>query len=105
MIIDLPAIQFVVRAFQLPGGLALPGNSLAAINISTEENSKKLVTLYRFQKPCFANDIEQFWKKIYDEPGVKNCKLFEGVSPSFCNLARRIENPKIAHRSEQSRGF
>jgi hypothetical protein len=29
----------------------------------------------RFRKPCFANDIEPFSKKIYDEPGVKNCKL------------------------------
>jgi hypothetical protein len=52
-----------------------------------------------------VNNIEQFWKKIHDEPGVKNCKLFEGVSPSFCNLARPIVNPKIAHRSEQNRAF
>jgi len=34
-------------------------------------------------KSHFANDIEQFWKKIQNEPGVKNFKLFEGVSPSF----------------------
>ncbi len=51
------------------------------------------------------NDIEQFRKKTHDEAGVKNCKLSEGVSPSFCNLARLIVNPKIAHRSEQNRGF
>jgi len=42
------------------------------------------------------SDIEQFWRKIHDESGVKNCKLFEGVSPSSCNLARRVMNPKIA---------
>jgi len=40
-------------------------------------NDDKLV------KSHFANDIEQFWKKIQNEPGVKNFKLFEGVSPSF----------------------
>jgi len=39
-------------------------------------------------KSHFASDIEQFWKKIQIEPGVKNCKLFEGVSPRSCNLAR-----------------
>jgi len=39
-------------------------------------------------KSHFASDIEQFWRKIQVEPGVKNCKLFEGVSPSSCNLAR-----------------
>jgi len=40
-------------------------------------NKDKLV------KSHFANDIEQFWKKIQNEPGVKNFKLFEAVSPSF----------------------
>jgi len=34
-------------------------------------------------KSHFANDIEPFWKKIQNEPGVKNFKLFEGVRPSF----------------------
>jgi len=34
-------------------------------------------------KSHFANDIEQFWKKIQNEPGDKNFKLFEGDSPSF----------------------
>jgi len=34
-------------------------------------------------KSHFANDIELFWKKIQNEPGVKNFKLFEGVRPSF----------------------
>jgi hypothetical protein len=66
---------------------------------------RKYVTSQPVQKPGFENDIEQFWKTIYDEPGVKNCILFEGVSPSFCNLARRIENPKIVHRSERNRVF
>jgi len=37
----------------------------------------------KFVKSHFANEIEQFWKKIQNEPGVKNFKLFEGVSPSF----------------------
>jgi hypothetical protein len=37
----------------------------------------RLVTFYPFEKPCFANDIEPFWERIYDEPGVKNCKLFD----------------------------
>jgi len=34
-------------------------------------------------KSHFANDIEPFWIKIQNEPGVKNFKLFEGMSPSF----------------------
>jgi len=34
-------------------------------------------------KSYFANDFEQFWKKIQNEAGVKNFKLSEGVSPSF----------------------
>jgi len=34
-------------------------------------------------KSPFANDIEQFWKKIRNEPAVKNFNLFEGDSPSF----------------------
>jgi len=34
-------------------------------------------------KSHFANDIEPFWEKIQNEPGVKNFKLFEGVRPSF----------------------
>jgi len=33
-------------------------------------------------KSHFVNDIEPFWKKIQNEPGVK-IKLFEGVRPSF----------------------
>ncbi len=36
------------------------------------------------------------------EPGVKNCKLFEGVSPSSCNLAGINLNPKNAHRANKS---
>jgi len=39
--------------------------------------------LDKLVKSHFANNIEQFWKKIRNEPGVKNFKLFEGVSPSF----------------------
>ena len=39
--------------------------------------------LDKLVKSHFANDIEQFWEKIRNEPGVKNFKLFEGVSPSF----------------------
>jgi len=35
------------------------------------------------------------------EPGVKNCKLFEGVSPSSCNLAGINLNPKNAHRANK----
>jgi len=49
------------------------------------------------KKGCFANNIEQFWNKMQDKAGVKNCKLFEGISPSLaqgftpcCNLAKRI---------------
>ena len=47
------------------------------------------------RKKSFVNDIEQFWRKVHDASGVKNSKLFEGVSPSSCNLARRVMNPKI----------
>jgi len=52
-----------------------------------------------------VSDIEQFWKKIHDESGVKNCKLFEGVSPSSCNLARQVMNPKIACGASKIRLF
>ena len=34
-------------------------------------------------KSRFANDIVRFRKKIQKPAGVKNVKLFEGVSPSF----------------------
>jgi len=34
-------------------------------------------------KSHFVSDIEKFWKRIHKSPGVKNFKLFEGVSPSF----------------------
>ena len=47
-----------------------------------------MVTLQRFQKPCFANDMGQFWDKIYGETDVKNCKLFEGISPSTVHRLR-----------------
>jgi hypothetical protein len=52
-----------------------------------------------------VSDIEQFWRKIHDVSGVKNCKLFEGVSPSSCNLARRVMNPKIASGASKNRLF
>jgi len=42
-----------------------------------------LAFLKTAEKSCFANDFEPFWKKIQNESGVKNFKLFEGVSPSF----------------------
>ena len=51
------------------------------------------------------SDIEQFWRKIHDASGVRNCKLFEGVSPSSCNLARRVMNPKIAWGARKIRLF
>ncbi len=51
------------------------------------------------------SDIEQFWRKIHDESGVKNYKLFEGVSPSYYNLARRVMNPKIAWGGSKIRLF
>jgi len=44
------------------------------------------IELFNFDelvKSHFVNDIEKFWKKIHKSPGVKNFKLFEGVSPSF----------------------
>ena len=34
---------------------------------------------------------------MLDEWRVKNHKLFEGVSPSFCDLATRFMHPKNAH--------
>jgi len=52
-----------------------------------------------------VSDIEQFWRKIHDASGVKNYKLFEGVSPSSCNLARRVMNPKISCRASKIRLF
>ena len=48
------------------------------------------------------SEIEQFWKKIQIEPGVKNCKLFEAVRPSSCNLVRINLNPKNAHGANKS---
>ena len=60
---------------------------------------------WRLRKKSFVSDIEQFWRKIHDESGVKNCKLFEGVSPSSCNLARRVMNPKIACGASKNRLF
>jgi len=58
-------------------------------------------------KSHFVSDIESALaeKKIHDEPGVKNCKLFEGVTPSSCNLARGIMNPKIAFGANKIRLF
>jgi len=52
-----------------------------------------------------VSNIEHFWRKIPDASGVKNCKLFEGVSPSSCNLARRVLNPKIACGASKIRLF
>jgi len=52
-----------------------------------------------------VSDIKEFWKKIHDVSGVKNCKLFAGVSPSFCNLIRRVMNPKIAWGASKIRLF
>ena len=43
------------------------------------------------------SEIEQFWKKIQIELSVKNCKLFEAVRPSSCNLAKINLNPKNVH--------
>jgi len=43
----------------------------------------EIYNIEKLVKSHFANDIEQFGKKIQNEPGVKNFKLFEGVSPSF----------------------
>ncbi len=52
-------------------------------------------------KKSFASDIEDFWEKIHERLNVKNCKLFEGVSPSFCNLVKRFMNPKNAHEASK----
>ena len=35
----------------------------------------------------------------------QNRKLFEGVSPSFCDLVEQFMNPKIAHSGEQNGSF
>jgi len=56
-------------------------------------------------KKSFVSDIEQFWRKMHDASGVKNCKLFEGVRPSSCNLARRVMNPKIDWGASKIRLF
>jgi len=47
------------------------------------EGFTALPNIDKLVKSHFANDIEPFWKKIHPSPGVKNIKLFEGVSPSF----------------------
>ena len=47
------------------------------------EQKQSKVEIDKLVKSHFANDIEQFWKKIRNEPGVKNFKLFEGDSSSF----------------------
>jgi hypothetical protein len=52
-----------------------------------------------------VSEIEQFWRKIHDESGVKNCKLFEELATSSCNLARRVMNPKIACGANKIRLF
>jgi len=63
------------------------------------------IHFWRFRKKSFVSDIDQFWRKFYDASGVKNCKLFEGVIPSSCNLARRVMNPKIACGASKFRLF
>jgi hypothetical protein len=50
-----------------------------------------------FRKREFANDIEHFGRKMPEERRVKNHKLSEGVSPSFCDLAMRFRHPQNAH--------
>jgi hypothetical protein len=51
-----------------------------------------------------VSDIESALaeKKIHAMLNVKNCKLFEGVSPSFCNLVKHFMNPKNAHRANKN---
>jgi hypothetical protein len=85
--------------------MGYPKKLIMVVQSGYAKLSSLVVTPYVSEKGCFANDIEQFWRKIHDRPGVKNCKLFEGASPSFCDLARFIVNPKIAYRSEQNRLF
>jgi len=66
-----PALAFVV----------VDSDNTLKLNIFDENHLR--FKFDRLVKSHFANDIEQFWKKIQNEPGVKNFKLFEGVSPSF----------------------
>ena len=72
---------------------------------SLTENLKPQFLALMYSQKSFVRDIKQFWEKIHDEPGVKNCKLFEGFSPSSCNLARRIMNPKMACGGSKIRLF
>jgi len=52
-----------------------------------------------------VSDIEQFWRKIHDASCVKNRKLFEGVRPNSCKIARRVMNPQIAWGASKIRVF
>jgi len=59
-----------------------------------------LRTVHGFVRAHFANQIEQSWKKIHDEHGVKNPLLFEGGNPSFEERASQDHafcrhNPRI----------
>jgi len=45
-----------------------------------------------------VSDIEYFWRLRNEVLSVKNCKLFEGVSPRSYNLAKHFMKP------ENSRG-
>ena len=47
------------------------------------------VALPSFGKGLLWAYSGQFFKKVLREAKRKNCKLFEGVSPSFCNSAER----------------
>jgi len=73
---------------------------------------RKLVTLYVSEKRPFANNIEQFWKKIHEERNVKiaNClralaRVERYASLRVCDLVERFMNPKMAHRREQNQAF
>jgi len=79
-------------------------SKLSLLRIKIEALDKRKFD--KLVKSHFANDIEQFWKKIQNEPGVKNFKLFDPPqAESSCNLARGIMNPKIAHGESKIRLF
>jgi len=60
-----------------------------------------LLKFDKLVKSHFANDIEPFWKKIQNEPGVKNL----GRSPEFLKFSRAIDESQNGSRRAQNQTF
>ena len=84
----LPQLLNVANPFEPQKPVVTPQRAAGASIVNVLPNNSQ-VTLQGFGEGLSWAYSGQFLTKVLSEAKRKNCKLFEGVSPSFCDSAER----------------